>query len=341
MRSLRGFAGALALAAALGSPGGARAAWNNVFQLTGCGCRQSASYSVAVPTVPAAPAPCCNACPQTAYVQRSFYQPVTTYKPVVTMEPVTSYRTSYYYEPVTSYRYSCYVDPCTGCSSQVATPVTSYRLRSQCNACTSYVQKISYAPETSYRQSFYYEAVTVQPACPPPCPTCSASVTLQAPTVPVVPVPQTQPPPMATEQTVPGAAAPPTIQERSTPPLNLGTGTDGSGQSRRFILPRQPVTPPAPAVRPDRVASTNGTRVSGVVVLSDYTPRPNATLQFVSLGGREAPQSVMTDPTGRFQVALPAGGYKIYLVDAAGRPASEYQVELRTNEPREFTVVSR
>ena len=40
------------------------------------------------------------------------------------------------------------------------------------------------------------------------------------------------------------------------------------------------------------------------------------------------------------QVALPAGGYKIYLVDA-GRPASEYQVELRPNEPRQFTVVSR
>jgi hypothetical protein len=334
MRSLRGITGALALAAALGLPGGAGAAWNNVFQVTCCGPRHSASYSVAVP---AAPAPCCNACPQTAYVQRSFYQPVTTYKPVVTMEPVTSYRTSYYYEPVTSYRYSCYVDPCTGCPSQVATPTTSYRLRSQCNAVTNYVQKICYQPETSYRQSFYYEPVTVQPACP----TCSASVTLQAPAVPVVPIPQTQPPPMATEQTVPGAA-PPTIQERSQPPLNLGTGTDGTGQSRRFILPRQPVAPaPAPTIRPERVASYNASTVTGVVVLSDYTPQPGARLQFVSLRGREAAQTVTTDPTGRFQVALPAGGYKITLVDAAGRPASEYQVELRANEPREFTVVSR
>ena len=69
----------------------AQAAWDNVFQT--CCFRPRSSYYAAPPVVAnAAPSGCC----QTSYVQRCYYQPVTSYKTV--LEPVTSYKTSYYYE---------------------------------------------------------------------------------------------------------------------------------------------------------------------------------------------------------------------------------------------------
>src|SRR5437773_8178770 len=76
MTLLRGTAGA-ALSLLLLAPS-APAAWNNVFQVTCHGCRRPATSAyVAVP----APTTCC-APPQVAYVQRSYYQPVTTFEPV-------------------------------------------------------------------------------------------------------------------------------------------------------------------------------------------------------------------------------------------------------------------
>src|SRR5207248_8503792 len=105
------------------------------------------------------------------YVQRCYYQPVTTYKQETYLEPVTTYRTSYYWEPVTSYRYTSYYDPCTGCCQQVATPCTSYSLRSQCNACQSYVQRCRMVPCTEMRKSFYLEpVVTYHDPCGNPIP---------------------------------------------------------------------------------------------------------------------------------------------------------------------------
>ena len=116
----------------------ASAAWDNVFQPT-LFHRQGtvAQYyaprgqcSTCAPTVAAA-APCPTCAPQvcqsctTNYVQRCFYQPVTTYQSQSYYEAVTSYQTSYYYEPVTSYRYSCYYDPGSCSYQQVATPCTS------------------------------------------------------------------------------------------------------------------------------------------------------------------------------------------------------------------------
>src|SRR5262245_13543147 len=118
---------ALALLAASATPG--RAAWANVFQVCCHSCGGASSSAFVDPG-------CCNPCPcpqqvcTTRYVQRCYYQPVTTYKTTTYYEPCTTYRTSYYYEPCTSYRYCCYYDPCTCSYQQVATPVTSYRLRS-------------------------------------------------------------------------------------------------------------------------------------------------------------------------------------------------------------------
>src|SRR5262249_58529256 len=100
MKPLRGIGWACALWLLGISPGPLQAAWHNVFQVCcdSCGQRSVSSY---------APDPCCNPCPQvctTRYVQRCYYQPVTTYETRSYYEAVTTYRTSYYYEPVTSYR---------------------------------------------------------------------------------------------------------------------------------------------------------------------------------------------------------------------------------------------
>src|SRR5581483_10106166 len=115
---------ALVFSAVTAAP--ASAAWSNVFQVCCHSCRSSASYYYA-PAAPACAAPACApACPQpnctTRYVQRSYYQPVTTYRTSYYYEPVTTYRTSYYYEPVTSYSYSCYYDPCSCSYQQGSTP---------------------------------------------------------------------------------------------------------------------------------------------------------------------------------------------------------------------------
>ena len=357
MRPWNGLLGACAVVLAAGT-GTANAAWNNVFQTCCHSCKQPATSSFFAP----APAP---ACPSVSYVQRCYYQPVTCYRMQTTLVPVTTYRTSYYYEPVTSYRYTSYYDPCTGCCQQVATPCTSYRLRSQCNAVQSYVQRCNMVPVTTYRQSCYLEPVITYsaPACPTPCPTpCSNGV---APPVvsagpptggqPIIQnPPQTGQPPVISEN--PGANLPPQnippasdgvrpmISENpgGTPPPGYGPKLDGS--SFRPNVPRQTPQPPLAApYRPERTASLQGrSKVQGQVVYHDrITPRGNARIVFVSAQKQGPQQAVTADPTGRFDVTLPAGDWLMYVPGSDGKPEFHSQLQLRSNDSRLVTVVSR
>src|SRR5262245_10924157 len=141
----------LALGWLAGGAADATAAWDSVFQTTCCG--QSSRSSFFAP----APAPAC--CPQVSFVQRCFYQPVTTFKTETFFEPVTTFRTSFFWEPVTRYRYTSFFDPCTGCCKTVAVPCTSFSLRSKCCAVQSYVQRCRMVPCTEMRKSFYLEPV--------------------------------------------------------------------------------------------------------------------------------------------------------------------------------------
>lgn len=340
MRILRAPAASVALAAILYAPGTASAAWDNVFQVT-CNCSPrtsgflSPSYSVGYAAAPCCPTPCC---PQTAYVQRSYYQPVTCYRPVVTNEPVVSYRTSYYWEPLTTCSYSCYVDPCTGCSTQVATPSVSYRLRSQCNAVTSYVQRVCYQPVTTLRQSFYYEPVTVMP---PSCPPLAAAPILSVPG-PVTNPPVTINPPTTTESTV-------TPPQSPAPPLNLPQDNrtmPGANSYRMPVSPNTPlpvpVAPTATAPRPDQIASTGG--MTGTVVKnvnSNFQPLPGARLRFVSTQDMTRQQVVTADGAGHFQVSLIPGAWKLFMDDTHGQPVLHSQVDVKSNDTRLVTLVSR
>jgi hypothetical protein len=320
MKPVRGFPAVWALSLLFLAPQLASAAWDNVFQVTCCHKRPTrAAYYAPAPACCPAPAP------SVAYVQRSYY------------EPVTSYRTSYYYEPVTSYSYSCYVDPCTGCPQQVATPVTSYRMRSQCNAVTNYVARVSYKPVTTYRQSCYMEAVPVNPCCPPGGP----APVVAGPLAPILP--GTAPPPLNLPP-APGAGL---GEQRSLPPGSGGTGLDTysippiTGQSNP--RPAAPRAAPAPTFRPERVASLpNGAGVTGQVVRSDFAPRPGAKVVFVNANKQDERQAATADATGRFQVSLASGRWYVYVDDAGnGQMTYHNHYDVRGGEARPVTVVSR
>lgn len=357
------------------------AAWNNVFQVccAGCGKQQAAVSQYAA--APAAPDACCNPCPQpvctTRYVQRCYYQPVTSYTTKTYYEPVTTYRTSYYYEPVTTYRYSCYYDPCTGCSQQTACPTTSYRLRSQCCPVQSWVQRCCQVPVTSYRQCSYWEPVTScctpQPAC---CPT-SYQAAAPAPAVQE----HVQAAPAAPNYAAPAApnyaapAAPAVTEQRQAPAVqeypqrNGGNGGSGSplydryyppaspapsqmpkteGSSLRQPAPRLPVIAPAPvpvtppAVKLDRIVSLPHSNLYGrVVAANDDAPRANARLMFVSEAKSAAEQQVSADADGQFRVSLAKGGWLVYVQGNDNKPVFHSKIDVRDNESRRVVLVSR
>lgn len=319
MKNTTRMAFALALGWVAVEAADASAAWNNVFQAT-CGGRSSASYYFA-------PQPQCG-CPSVSYVQRCYYQPVTTYKQETYYEPITTYRTSYYWEPVTSYRYTSYYDPCTGCCQQVATPCTSYYLRSQCNACQSYVQRCRMVPCTEMRKSYYLEpVVTYHDPCANPC----AS---GPPGAGVAESPPANIPPARIGESSPRSPSA-GINESSEPPRIKSPGVQESA-------PRQ-VMPPAPAtpLRADRVASrTNGGRLQGQVVRDDrITPRGNTTLRFVNENDEEL--TAKADGTGRFAINLPAGEWTLYAPDADGKSVFHSTVYVKPSDDRRVTVVSR
>jgi hypothetical protein len=313
MKNTTRMAFALALGWVAVGAGDAFAAWNNVFQAT-CNGRSSRSSFFAP-----APSPCC---PSVSYVQRCYYQPVTTYKQESYYEPITTYRTSYYWEPVTRYRYTSYYDPCTGCCQQVATPCTSYYLRQRCNAVQSYVQRCRMVPVTEMRKSFYLEPVVTyaDPCCngAPP----AAGISESAGTIPPARIGESG-------ERSPGAG----INESSEPPRIPRTNID-MGRPKTNA-------PPTTPLRADRVAArTSGGRLQGQVVRDDrITPRANATLRFVN--EKDVAVIAKADPAGRFAVELPAGEWTLYAPDANGKSAFHSTVYVKSSDDRRVTVVSR
>jgi hypothetical protein len=310
----------LALGWLAGGAADASAAWNNVFQTTAC-CGESSRSSYF------APGPAAACCPNISYVQRCYYQPVTTYKTETYYEPVTTYRTSHYWEPVTRYRYTSYYDPCTGCCRQVCTPCTSYYLRSRCCAVQSYVQRCRMIPCTEMRKSYYLEPVVTysDPCCnPDPCRNGGTGAGVAE----------------GNGHVQPGAA----IGESGTRP---GAGINESSEPPRIRSPGIPEsaprkTIPAKPLRNDRIASRtrDGGRVAGQVVRDDrITPRANAALKFVGDGDEEV--TARADAAGRFAVELPPGEWTLYLPSKDGKDNYHSTLVVRREDDRRVTVVSR
>lgn len=331
--------------------GSASAAWNNVFQTTlfGRWRRQTTVYYVAPPVVTyASPAACCTPCPppqpvcSTSYVQRCYYQPVTTHQTQTYYEPVTTYRTSYYYEPVTSYRYSCYYDPCTCSYQQVATPTTSYQLRAQSCPVQSWVQRCASVPVTTYQKSCYLEPQTV-------CCTPGAPVVAAPPVMGTVPQPPPQveqrstPPPPVINENRDGTGSP--LFDKKYYPPNNGTSWQPqgnppiwqpSGSVPPAVRPIAP-SPPPPPVKLDRIVFGPDSAVEGQIMRSDNSPRPNAKLLFVNANNGADRQRVTANTAGRFHVTLATGGWLVYVDNPDGTQTFNSRIEV-TPQPQHARI---
>ena len=310
-----------------------QAAWNNVFQVCCRGCRGAAPAPAPVVAnyrpVVAYSSPGCDPCPKvctTQYVQRCYYQPVVSYQARTYYEAVTTYRTSYYYEPVTSLRYSFYRDPCTGCCQQVATPVTCLRLRSQCCPVTSYLQRCALVPVTTYQQAFYYEPVTTccRPACPAPCDPCAGTPgVIERPTTPN------------------GSSGTPGLRQYNDTMPPAGTSSRQlPPEAPRLSAPVRPGQTP-PAVKLERIVALPPHEVEGIIVRDDKTPQANVRVKLISADQQGAERTVMANANGEFRVTLASGGWLVYVEQADGKLDFVRKIEVRNDEPKQFTLVSR
>jgi hypothetical protein len=324
-----------ALAAVTAGTGTARAAWDNVFQTCCWGCNKPAP---AVVRYYDPPAPCPQPC-TTRYVQRSYYQPVTTYRTETYYEPVTTYKTSYYYEPVTSYRYSMYYDPCTGCPQQVATPVTAYRLRSQCCPVTSYLARTACKPVTGYQIAYYWEPQTT---C---CQTTIGAPIFAQPT-PAAPPPVGESAPPSAGDT--GGYPPPPSSDGSRryyePPIMPRAGDTNSYRQPPLGAPQvlPPAAPPEPAkVRLDKIVAVPRDNVHGALVGTNQAPQPNRRVLFVNADRERTQEEVLTDGAGRFCASLVSGNWLVYTSGADGRPVFHRKLEVRDAEAVSLTLANQ
>jgi hypothetical protein len=354
MRPFKGLVWGCALATLAAGVGPAHAGWNNVFQVCCSSCGGAPAPTVALFADPGCcPQPCPQPCPPpcptttctTRYVQRCFYQPVTTFRTTTFFEPVTTFRTSFFWEPCTSYRYSCYFDPCTCSFQKVATPVTSFRLRSRCCPVTSYLQRTCCTPVTTFQRAFYYEPVTT---C---CTTTTGAPVASPPPAAAVPAPPSgSPPPGAAESREPAVPAP--------PPGTAETREPGVPAAESRKLDRNPgVTPPGvmprttdssyraparpPVVRFDRIASRGEYNLEGRVVDARRTPRSGARVLFVSVEGKAIQHTATADDNGAFRAKLDAGGWLVYTYDGRGRPVFSRRVEVPSDRAVTMTLVNR
>jgi hypothetical protein len=346
MTPFRKLASAAVLAALVAGAGTANAGWSNVFQLCCDSCKSSTSAYGPVAAVPVSdPTPC-----TTRYIQRSYYQPVTTYRTSYYMEPVTSYRTSYFYEPVTSYRVSSYYDPNICGYAQVTTPVVSYRLRSQTCPVQSYVQKAVVQPVQSYQLSYYFEPQT----------TC-CQTTIGAP-IAAIPAPGAVAVPLApAPQGAPAAQGPPTVNDQRQPQLGMPPGVTEergapqSNESQRYPAPPssqpmpkasdsssfRPTVPAPPAVRLDRIVSATSPSLQGSVVGQDSRPIPNVQLLFIQADQLNNRETAKADAAGKFEVPLSAGSWLVYTQTPDGKTEFRRKIEVRADERTEVQLVSR
>lgn len=334
--SLGAWGCALAAMVAVGTP--AQAAWNNVFQVCCNTCRSPAPVVAAYAADPCPP-PCPPVC-TTRYVQRTYYQPVVTYKAQTYTEAVTTYQTRYYSEPVTTYRYSCVYNPCTCRYESVAQPVTCYRLRAQCCPVTSYLQRTCMVPVTVQQPVTYYEPVTT-------CCTTTTGAPVAAPPAGAVTVPGTVAP-GGVESREPASSLPPppppeSRETREPIPYGSDMTRDRSpGYTPPGTMPRsESGFRGTPGVRFDRIASSGGSNVEGRLVDDARLPRGGVRVLFVSVEEKRTQFEATTTSDGVFRTRLASGGWLVYTFDARGKPVFSRRVEVPAGKGVNFTLVSR
>lgn len=316
-------AAALALSG-LSTP--AHAAWNNVFQVCCNNC------STPAPVVANFGDACAPACPPppvctTRYVQRTYYEPVVTYRPQTFTQAVTTYQTRYFTEAYQTCRYVCAFNPCTCRYESVAQPVTSFRVRSQCCPVTSYLQRTCMVPVMGQRAVTVCEPVTscCQPTSVPACPPGGSSGTTPGGAEAREPATSLPPAPPGTETREPAADGSP----RYTPVPAMPPSHE-SGYSRPKARPRF-----------EQTASADAGPVQGRLTDAGRIPLARSRVLFVSAVEKTEQFEATTDADGVFRTRLAAGAWLVYTFDARGKPVFSRRIEVPATKGVSVTLVSR
>jgi len=103
----------------------------------------------------------------------------------------------------------------------------------------------------------------------------------------------------------------------------------------------QPVSPPAPAVKVDRIAFRAEARVDGQVMRLDRTPRAGAQVHVHQRPAQAPNQTVTANGAGRFQANLASGSWLVYVNGSDGRHVFHSRIEVDGKRPSQLTVVAR
>jgi hypothetical protein len=152
------------------------------------------------------------------------------------------------------------------------------------------------------------------------------------------------------------------LEQRTPPPGGVGETHDNGTSNKPYDLYRQapagapptglnrqvtPQGPPAPrspappSVRLDKIVLAPAPGVEGQVVRDDRAPAAGAKVMFVSVDRQGSQQSVTADARGQFRVTLASGAWLVYVHGADGKPVFHSKIELRGEETRQVTLVSR
>jgi hypothetical protein len=108
-------------------------------------------------------------------------------------------------------------------------------------------------------------------------------------------------------------------------------------------IPQNTATPPSaapPRVRLDRIVSAQP-GVRGQVMGANQTPRSRAEVVFVRADRSGSRKEVTADERGQFQANLPGGGWLVYFRGNDGKLVFNSRLDVRDQEARLVTLVSR
>jgi hypothetical protein len=109
----------------------------------------------------------------------------------------------------------------------------------------------------------------------------------------------------------------------------------------RLAAPVQPRPATPPTVKLERIVAIPPHNVEGTIVRDDKTPQANVRVKLISAERQGVEQTVTADGTGQFRATLASGGWLIYLQQGDGKLAFVRKIEVREDEPKQLTLVSR
>ena len=82
-------------------------------------------------------------------------------------------------------------------------------------------------------------------------------------------------------------------------------------------------------------------QVEGTIVREDKTPQANVRVKLISAERQGVEEVVTANGSGQFRATLASGGWLVYVQQADGKLAFVRKLEVRDDEPKQYTLVSR